>query len=161
ATRPSLPLAAWRDMLRAREEEAPAEFCDWFAVERIDGRDLDVGLCRHWIDPGRPLAASLGRSAHGMLITSATLTDQSGDTQAADSWSAAEARLGVNHMTAAVSRLSLPSPFDYAKQTRILIVHDLKRGDPIHLAAAYRALFLAAKGGGLGLFTAIARLRAV
>ena len=29
------------------------------------------------------------------------------------------------------------------------------------LAAAYRELFLAAGGGGLGLFTAISRLRAV
>src|SRR3546814_13897984 len=64
-------------------------------------------------------------------------------------------------MTAALSRLSLPSPFDYARQTRILIVHDLKRGDLNQLAAAYRALFLASGGGALGLFTAIARLRAV
>src|SRR3546814_12462079 len=56
---------------------------------------------------------------------------------------------------------SLPSPFDYARQTRILIVHDLKRGDLNQLAAAYRALFQASGGGALGLFTAIARLRAV
>src|SRR3546814_15333966 len=74
------------------------------------------------------------------LITSATLTDHSGTDNSgdgtsgeaghsADAWQAAEARLGVNHMTAALSRLSLPSPFDYARQTRILIVHDLKRGD--------------------------------
>src|SRR3546814_4322623 len=104
-----------------------------------------------------------------MLITSATPTDQSGTDSSgdgtsgeagdtADAWQAAEARLGVNHMTAALSRLSLPSPFDYARQTRILIVHDLKRGDLNQLAAAYRALFLASGGGALGLFTAIARL---
>jgi ATP-dependent DNA helicase DinG len=166
-TRALLPLAAWRDMLRALSEETPPEFCDWFAVERIDGRDIDVGLYRHWIDPSRPFAASLGQSAHGMLITSATLTDNSGKQEAGqevhgeDSWQAAEARLGISHLAAAVSRLSLPSPFDYARQTRILIVHDLKRGDLNQLAAAYRALFLAAGGGALGLFTAIARLRAV
>src|SRR3546814_6421821 len=63
-----------------------------------------------------------------MLITSATLTDNSGErmrgeeVHGADAWRAAEARLGVNHLSAAVSRLSLPSPFDYARQTRILIV---------------------------------------
>ncbi len=34
-------------------------------------------------------------------------------------------------------------------------------GEPGQLASAYRALFLAAGGGGLGLFTAISRLRAV
>src|SRR3546814_12853111 len=136
-------------------------------MERICGRDIDVGLYRHWIDPSRPFAASLGQSAHGMLITSATLTDNSGErmrgeeVHGADAWRAAEARLGVNHLSAAVSRLSLPSPFDYARQTRILIVHDLKRGDLNQLAAAYRALFQASGGGALGLFTAIARLRAV
>jgi ATP-dependent DNA helicase DinG len=166
-TRAILPIAAWRAMLRALEEDTPPEFCDWFAVERIDGRDIDVGLYRHWIDPSRPFAASLGQSAHGMLITSATLTDDSGrrdhgeEVHAADAWQAAEARLGINHLAAKVSRLSLASPFDYARQTRILIVHDLKRGDVKQLAAAYRELFLASRGGGLGLFTAIARLRAV
>ncbi|MGF1594529.1 MAG: ATP-dependent DNA helicase [Kiloniellaceae bacterium] len=171
-TRALLPLAAWRGMLSDLEEETPPEFCDWFAVERIDGRDIDVGLYRHWIDPSRPFAASLGQSAHGMLITSATLTDNSGERNGGEevhgevfhgegAWSAAEARLGINHMTAAVARHALPSPFDYARQTRILIVHDLKRGDLTQLAAAYRALFLASGGGALGLFTAITRLRAV
>src|SRR3546814_5256731 len=62
------------------------------------------------------------------LITSATLTDHSGTDNSgdgtsgeaghsADAWQAAEARLGVNHMTAALSRLSLPSPFDYARRS--------------------------------------------
>ncbi|NIA71564.1 ATP-dependent DNA helicase [Pelagibius litoralis] len=167
-----LPLAAWQDMLRALKDETPPEFCDWFAVERLDGRDIDVGLYRHWIDPSRPFAASLGQSAHGLLITSATLTDQNlapsalNDAEAerdlkAEAWQAAERRLGIDHMAAAVSRLSLASPFDYAAQTRVLIVHDLKRGDLDQLAAAYRSLLLAAGGGALGLFTAIARLRAV
>src|SRR3546814_2098376 len=57
------------------------------------------------------------------LITSATLTDNSGEmmrgeeVHGADAWRAAEARLGVNHLSAAVSRLSLPSPFDYARRS--------------------------------------------
>ncbi len=166
-SRALLPIAAWREMLKALEEETPPEFVDWLSVERIDGRDIDVGLYRHWVDPSIPFAASLGQSAHGLLITSATLTDDSGkldhgeEVHTADAWQAAEARLGINHLMANVSRLSLPSPFDYATQTRILIVHDLKRGDLSQLASAYRELFLAAGGGGLGLFTAIARLRAV
>ena len=39
--------------------------------------------------------------------------------------------------------------------------HDVARDDLRQVAAAYRELFLAAGGGGLGLFTAIRRLRAV
>jgi ATP-dependent DNA helicase DinG len=40
-------------------------------------------------------------------------------------------------------------------------VADVARDDPAQIAAAYRELFLASGGGGLGLFTAISRLRAV
>jgi ATP-dependent DNA helicase DinG len=53
------------------------------------------------------------------------------------------------------------SPFDYAEQTRVIIVRDVARDSIEQVAAAYRELFLAADGGGLGLFTAIGRLRAV
>jgi len=53
------------------------------------------------------------------------------------------------------------SPFDYAAQTRAFIVTDVSGRDLAQLAAAYRALFLAAGGGALGLFTAISRLQAV
>jgi ATP-dependent DNA helicase DinG len=45
--------------------------------------------------------------------------------------------------------------------TRVLVITDVKRNDVNQIAAAYRELFLASGGGGLGLFTAIARLRAV
>ena len=49
----------------------------------------------------------------------------------------------------------------YAAQTRAFVVSDVASGNIDQLASAYRALFLAAEGGGLGLFTAIRRLRAV
>ena len=55
----------------------------------------------------------------------------------------------------------VPSPFDYAKQTRLFIVNDLARDDMAAVAGAYRALFEAAGGGALGLFTAIQRLKDV
>jgi len=43
----------------------------------------------------------------------------------------------------------------------VLIVGDVDKSNLAHVAAAYRELFLASGGGGLGLFTAITRLRAV
>ena len=43
----------------------------------------------------------------------------------------------------------------------MFVVGDVRRDDPDQVAAAYRELFLAARGGALGLFTAIARLRGV
>jgi ATP-dependent DNA helicase DinG len=53
------------------------------------------------------------------------------------------------------------SPFDYAVQTRVFVVTDVRRNDADQMAAAMRELFIASGGGGLGLFTSIARLRQV
>lgn len=124
------------------------------------GRDVDVGLHRHWLDPTLPFCATLARPAHGVLITSATLRD-SGEVDAEAAWESAEARVGANHLALPAIRVSVGSPFDYATQTRAFVVTDVQPGDIGALAAAYRALFLAAGGGALGLFTAIRRLRAV
>ena len=57
-------------------------------------------------------------------------------------------------------RAAFDSPFDYAAQTRILVVNDLERERPAATAAAMAAL-MGAAGGSLGLFTAIRRLRNV
>ena len=157
--RGSEPLEGWRAMLRALSGQPPAEFLDWLAVERIDGREIDVGLYRHWIDPMRPFADVVLRGAHGALITSATLRDSSGDDDA--DWAVAENRTGARHLATAPVLSTLSSPFDYVSRTRVLVVSDVDRTDARQVAVAYRELFLAAGGGGLGLFTAISRLRSV
>jgi ATP-dependent DNA helicase DinG len=153
------PLAGWRAMLHALSHEQPAAFLDWLAIERIDGREIDVGLYRHWLDPMRPFAEVVLRPSHGALITSATLRDGTGDL--AGDWAAAEVRTGTRHLNVPPLRSALPSPFDYVQRTRVLVVTDVVREDIRQVAAAYRELFLAAGGGALGLFTAISRLRAV
>ena len=53
----------------------------------------------------------------------------------------------------------MPSPFDYAARTRAFVVTDVDKFRAPQVAAAMAALFEAAGGGGLGLFTAIRRLR--
>ena len=159
ARRATVQVEAWRGMLRTLSGEAPPEFVEWFAVDRRDGRDVDVGMHRHWIDPTIPFAEDVAGRAQGVLVTSATLRDGTGDDEA--DWAAAEARTGAGHLGAPAVRVGVPSPFDYPSQTRVFVVTDVTRDDPDQVAAAYRELFLAAGGGGLGLFTAIARLRAV
>ncbi len=153
------PLAAWRSMLGALQTEPPDAFVDWLGIERIEGREVDVGLHRHWRDPTRPFIAAIAASAHGILITSASLRDGTGDDEA--DWSAAEVRTGAHHLSAPPVLSSVSSPFDYGRQTRIIVVTDVARDDLDQVAAAYRELFLASGGGALGLFTAISRLRAV
>ncbi|WP_395830233.1 ATP-dependent DNA helicase [Elstera sp.] len=154
-----LPLAGWIAMLEALREEPSEEFVDWFGIDRQDGQETDIGMHRHWRDPSKPFARTVAEGAHGIIVTSATLTDSTGDPEA--DWRAAERRIGLPWITATATRAQLPSPYDYAAQTRVLVVTDVRRDDIEQVASAYRALFLAAGGGALGLFTAISRLRAV
>jgi len=124
------------------------------------GGDRDVGLHRHWLDPTLPFITSLAQPAHGMLVTSATLRD-AGVADVDYAWEEAEARIGAPHLASPAIRVAVASPFDYAAQTRAFVITDVNGRELGALASAYRALFLAAGGGGLGLFTAISRLREV
>jgi len=156
-------IAAWRDMLKALNSETPETFVDWFAVERSFGREVDVAFHRHYVDPTEPFAEQVASEAHGVLVTSATLRDITNDDRDpdGDGWPQASARTGAVHMTRPAQHVAVPSPFDYGKQTRVLVVGDVNRNSPDQVSAAYRELFLASGGGALGLFTAINRLRAV
>jgi ATP-dependent DNA helicase DinG len=129
-------------------------FVDWLAVDRVDGREFDIGLHRRWLDPTRPLAETVLKPAHGVIVTSATL-------RGSEDWDAADARTGACHLDHEPRRFAAESPFDYAASSEVLIVTDLKRGDVAGLAGAYARLVEAAGGGTLGLFTAIQRLKSV
>ncbi|BAK65363.1 putative ATP-dependent helicase [Sphingobium sp. SYK-6] len=152
----------WRcDLLRSwialllRVGSAPdPDFVDWLAVDRAEGREYDIGLHRHWLDPTRPLAEVVLQPAHGVLVTSATL-------RAGGEVETAIGRTGASHLAATPRWFDVESPFNYASQSEVLIVTDIKRGDLPALAGAYARLIEAAGGGTLGLFTAIRRLRSV
>ena len=176
---------AWISMLEtfdqpAREPGTMPEHVHFLRLTRRGKQHLieqDVGLHRHWLDPTIPFAGIMALPAQGLLITSATLRDRSEsadppapstpaqaefDTEEAErSWAAAEALTGVCHFPAPAVRASLSSPFDYASQTRTFIINDLDHNNLHDLSAAFRTLFTASGGGGLGLFTAISRLRGV
>jgi len=156
-------------MLRGLHNDPDPAFVDWFAIERIQQREIDVGMYRHYLDPTEPFVNAVIRPSHGAVITSATLRDSLGVPAAANDestegladWMVAEARTGTRHLAAPAMRAAMASPFDYPDATKVLIVRDVKRDDADQVAAAYRELFLASGGGALGLFTAIGRLRAV
>ena len=147
-------LTAWVALLARIGGEADCEFVDWLAVERVDGREYDIGIHRRWLDPTKPLARAVLAPADGVLVTSATLRGGEG-------WESAEARTGALHLPSPVERFEADSPFDYPAVSEVLIVTDVRQGDTAALAGAYARLIEAAGGGTLGLFTAIARLKAV
>jgi ATP-dependent DNA helicase DinG len=151
-------LAAWIALVGRVGGPADPDFVDWLAVDRVEGREYDCGLHRRWLDPTRPLAEAVLKPAHGVVVTSATLRASG---VGGEDWSAAEARTGACHLAGPTQVFAADSPFDYAGNSEVLIVTDLKRGDLPALSGAYARLIEAAGGGTLGLFTAIQRLRAV
>jgi len=163
------PLNSWQIMLADIDGGARDGFVDWMQIDRLDGQDRDVGMARHWLDPTIPFAHSVLEKAHGAVITSATLQDHAAKKPVADAatsaphdgWQSAIALSGAAHLGHAAMRVSFASPFDYQNQTRIFVVTDLERERPEATASAMAALMKAAGGGGLGLFTAIRRLRLV
>jgi ATP-dependent DNA helicase DinG len=155
-------LTAWRRILDGfATQSSPGErphHIEFIRMDRQGGTDMDVCLFSHLLDPTQAFIETIANPAHGMLITSATLRDGADDET---DWEGAEARTGAAHLAAPAVRAAFDSPFDYAERTRIVLVSDVNTQDIGALAGAYQALFLAAGGGGLGLFTAISRLRAV
>jgi ATP-dependent DNA helicase DinG len=143
---------AWIAMLARAVGPIDADFVDWLAIDRYEGREIDIGMHRRWLDPMKPVAEIVLKPSHGVLATSATLRS-GGD------WDNAEARTGAVHLDQRAAHFSAISPFDYAQQAEVMIVTDVKRGDAAALAGAYAQLISASGGGALGLFTAIKRLR--
>ena len=151
-------LAAWEALLTRLGGPADPDFVDWLSVERNDTREFDIGLHRRFVDPMKPFARVVLEPAHGVMLTSATLTDRN---EEGPDWPSAIARSGALHIEVQPRLADATSPFDYASRAEVLIVTDVKKGDIAGLAGAYARLIEASKGGVLGLFTAIRRLRAV
>ncbi len=151
-------IAAWEAVLERLGGPGNPQFVDWFAVDRSEAREYDVGVHRRWLDPMQPFARIVLEPAHGVMLTSATLTDRNAT---GEDWDHAIAASGAPHIDVMPLISASESPFDYANRAEVLIVTDIKRGDMPALAGAYARLIEAAGGGVLGLFTAIRRLRAV
>jgi ATP-dependent DNA helicase DinG len=153
-------LGAWEALLERMGGPGDPQFVDWLMVERSEAREYDIGLERRWLDPMKPFAATVLEPAHGVLVTSATLKGGHGHSDQGG-WEAAVARTGANYLQGQPLLSDHQSPFDFARQARVLIVTDVPRGDLAALAGAFARLIEVAQGGVLGLFTAIRRLRAV
>ncbi len=156
--RNNMMISPWQSMLKELDTPTPEAFVDWFAIERSGNREIDMGYYRSWIDPTIPFANTLLKPSHGAVITSATLRDAA---EAEDGWQAADLRTGAHQLILPPKRTTLASPFDFANQTKIIVITDVRRDHMKEVASAYRELFLASGGGALGLFTAIWRLRVV
>ncbi len=133
-------VGAWLALLARIGGPADPEFVDWLAVDRVEGREYDVGLHRHWLDPDPALRRDRARAR-------ARRAGHLGDADArAATGTLAEARDRRGPpRSAPATRFEAASPFDYAAQAEVLIVTDVKRGDLPALANAYARLIVAAE----------------
>ena len=153
----------WLEMLRDLSNPIAANnnaSVDWLEITRAEGRDEDVGFYRHALDPAALFAAAIKDQAKGVVVTSATLRDPSDEDDSG--WHSARARTGADILAPQGAELfHVASPFDYAAQSRVLVINDVDKNNPDETAAALAALFKHAGGGALGLFTAVQRLKQV
>ena len=74
--RARMQLPAWRRMLsRLADDAGEPEFVDAFEAVWSGGRVADAAFRRNYVDPTEPLTAAVLKPAHGVLVTSATLSD--------------------------------------------------------------------------------------
>lgn len=152
-----------KTLINGKDAHQDDQIVDWLEITRADGQFLDVGMHRHFVDPVKYFGQSLKNFADGVLVTSATLRDSTNDNDQAElDWSRAEQKSGLTAISETITdRLSVPSPFNYAEQSKIILVEGMNNNDTKALAHAYATLFKASGGGALGIFTAIQRLKNV
>src|SRR5262249_60333357 len=114
--RADMQLAAWSGLLRDLAEPPGPDTVEWLALDRIDNTETDVAVNRNWVDPGKPFALAVAQPAHGLVVTSATLTD--GEAHAALAWRAAEAAAGARAPPRRPGRARPGSPAGYPGPTR-------------------------------------------
>ncbi len=149
-------LPVWVSMsLRAQQAGGLVQWIDRLVIERDEGRELDVGMCRSALDPARAFAQHILLKSSGTLITSASLRA----TRASSAWPGAEQRVGAHCLPYPARHIYVSSPFDYGRQARVFIATDVERNGA-KVAHAMALLFMASRGGGLGLFTSVRRLKA-
>lgn len=155
--RGNMTIGAWANLLATMIAQTPDDnFIDWAQIEKADGKAIDVGFYRHHLDPTLPFAHSLKPALHGIAISSATLTDGKQDEL---SWKMALDRSGTNKLSCATNTLSITSPFNYRDNTKVIVIQDVNRNNSAQTTRAIHKLFCASKGGALGLFTAVQRLK--
>ena len=103
------------------------------------GANIDIGLHRHWLDPTRPLAETVLKPAHGVLVTSATL--RGGDPD----WEVADARAGVPHLDRAAGAFRRRQPVRLCDAGRSADRHRRQARRP---GRARQRLCPADRGGG-------------
>jgi ATP-dependent DNA helicase DinG len=117
-------VTSWIDMLGSlMKNTTPEMFMDWMEIERIDGKAIDVGLYRHWVDPMKPFADALKPHAHGVAITSATLCDRTDDMD--ENWRVAQEMSGAKDLSPMIMQFQENSPYNYADQSRVFIISDV------------------------------------
>lgn len=151
-------LLVWIKMCqRAQQQNGLVQWVDRYIIDRNEGRELDIGMTRHALDPGKFFAQNILAKSQATLITSASLLAQPQNDDGTNmNWKNADWQMGASHLPAPPHHIYVPTPFDYKKLAKIIIITDIAKNDSAK-AEAMAQLFSASNGGALGLWTAVRR----
>ena len=158
-------ITVWVDMLYKLDNNYENENCDYsniidsFLLSKINRNHNDIGIRRSYINPIKEFAKYVYPQINGAVITSASLLDSTDDEN--KNWDWALTRTGTNTMENPPNKIVVKSPFDYKKNSRVIVVNDIDKNNIQQLSSSYFQLFKANNGSALGLFTSIARLKQV
>ncbi len=157
------PIKGWCEILNSIITQTPdTQFVDWIEISHYDSGYQDLGIHRHWDDPLKPFHQLFESTAKGIAFTSATLSDSKAlDQQMPDHPDQFQTGFHAFEKSHKSLYAFHPSPFDYQKQAKIIIVTDVDKQDMNQISGAYLSLIKAVGGSTLGIFTAIQRLQSV
>lgn len=129
----------------------------WFSIEKNNGQESDVSFQSHFLNPMETFGNKLSKIFDGVLFTSATLKENNKDQT--EIWDNAFLNTGAQYLKGDINTFEISSPFNYQSVTKVFIVSDVNKKDIRSISIAMKELFLASKGGCLGIFTSIKRLK--
>jgi ATP-dependent DNA helicase DinG len=127
-----------------------------FVIEKEERQINNIGYYKNYIDPTQPMAQQVLSSLHGVTFTSATISSSFAKKQTEVD------TLGIKYLEdARVYKKTFASPFNYKENAQVILINANAKGNASILSNAIYELFKASGGGGLGIFTAVSRLKDV
>ena len=152
------PVKTYMDMLKNifDEMEEIDDFIFRFVIEKEDGRIVNIGFFRNFLDPSLPLATSCLQSAKGIFLTSATLFMGDKNQESLKHLF----KYGIKYLEGVnlVSNANFISPFDYKNNSKVIILNKDFKNTSLK-ANSILQFFLASNGSAIAIFTAISRLK--
>jgi|GEM_PF-3827337 len=134
-----------------------SDYIMYCVYDHYNNNYANISLVKRYLNPTEYFGHQILSHVKRLILTSAGLR---ADTHNKDAgWDFAQQLTGMHYRQEPAFTAHIPSDFDYENNAKIIIINDILNSDQDGYIEAFKKLVLASKGGVLGLFTAIMRLK--